>query len=1236
MCGRTRIALMGWCRSPVPELAVSDSGKRVIHFDLSDCVSTTRGVRADVPLTLRVAGESFAIKAHTPKTRSEAQGSNAALALLPAEEAHRITHFAEMPVGVLPAHSVAHLQVTAPHPNPDIQLPELLHVAFDVPEAYRQRNLGRRLAARNEVPIPPQLRRYGVQALARGSADEVWRAAGDWATPGEVATALLFHHPAMGSIDPYQAAIVIDDHIGSTQHSGVLYELAVAISRQGQSGWQTVEVATDASGRELSFGFDLDQHSEGDPVEIYSLTDETSAAMEPALAAVLRTISADERLRGRSWASEPGVAVVHQPHVQPSRGALRSQSLNWTLQNFTPDNGISAERGSISMDSSRRFSIDVKNHHLRTLGAYVQFLDDGGNPVEGFTWDTNLVAGLELESLSKKYLKVIPPRGSIMGIPVSAPQSTLSFQFPDNASAARLLFGGLGNGGWDAEVCVAGTILTGIFNYSIPTLFMVSSAGLEQTKWLSDLVSDVALQTAAMAAGAALMGEDAVPGPMDILGVFVDAIGGILVSKGLEKLAARVTAKMTAHQLAGAIPFVGWAFKAASLAAGAASLGQTIEQTVSSPATLRIDAKRTMDVRLEVTPDPEHGEAGNPDTAVWPASAARYHVTLQYRGGTTFELKGAMPETTTNEPLVLTFEDVPAGGWLQLFAGIYSENDWLCGRWQSEEVRALPPEGGGPMPQGGPIEEMLVPLTIDTQYLYKERIVYDGTAGRHEWRAGDQPRATHADASCSGIGKNICRILSVSLSNTGRQIGYSYQASDQGLVPCGSVVEEPDSQALYVFQNLSLGADPDSRLLFPSCSFTGRTLVAYDEFREEGETSIRTQNFFLDPRSQPRHLRQLSLDVDGHTVEICDGMPSWGTFPWTLIDALAFHPSGFVVGASWESDMIGIVELPDVGVSSGEPPAAALVGGRGQRAGSLAGARALTVMPDGRIMVLESINKRVQAFDTRGNVVPSFDGERVASLEGAHAADLDAAEFTGTLHDAFQAHELTPYRCDIDQAFGEALDRGELSDDLRDELALEGMQLSRDPEQPEDPAANAAVEVVEPNRAWRIVDLAQERSFAIELRDSRLVVRDEFDDVVIEIREPGADWVLTDRRGGEAFHLLRDPAQSDEITVLAYRSFMPLVEPGEQVEILDIAAEAKGYLYVLSYRGDGRAAEDYDLDIYEPNGRFLTRTTGVNGARIAVDAWRSLFVVTFDVVEGPGGRTEPTLAHWFPSPPDPE
>ncbi|MFZ0272855.1 MAG: hypothetical protein WAL34_13510, partial [Acidobacteriaceae bacterium] len=89
------------------------------------------------------------------------------------------------------------------------------------------------------------------------------------------------------------------------------------------------------------------------------------------------------------------------------------------------------------------------------------------------------------------------------------------------------------------------------------------------------------------------------------------------------------------------------------------------------------------------------------------------------------------------------------------------------------------------------------------------------------------------------------------------------------------------------------------------------------------------------------------------------------------------------------------------------------------------------------------------------------------------------------------------------------------------------------------------------------------------------------------------------------------------------------------VVVLDLGVESKGYLYVLKYlvpASGAVPASAYRLDIYNPDGSFLTQVAGLAAARLQVDLWRNLFTLNYEILVG-SGRTEPSVAQWIPSTP---
>lgn len=124
--------------------------------------------------------------------------------------------------------------------------------------------------------------------------------------------------------------------------------------------------------------------------------------------------------------------------------------------------------------------VTCTNHWLRHLSAYVQFLDGNGQPIVPAHWPrTEWYSVGELFktvfgcSPSKNFLALIPPVGLLCGMIVRDNPTTLEIQIPRNAESVRLLWGGLGMGHYDNDVCLMGVIMTSVMELAVPTIMLI-------------------------------------------------------------------------------------------------------------------------------------------------------------------------------------------------------------------------------------------------------------------------------------------------------------------------------------------------------------------------------------------------------------------------------------------------------------------------------------------------------------------------------------------------------------------------------------------------------------------------------------------------------------------------------------------------------------------------------------------------------------------------------------------
>jgi hypothetical protein len=552
-----------------------------------------------------------------------------------------------------------------------------------------------------------------------------------------------------------------------------------------------------------------------------------------------------------------------------------------------------------------------------------------------------------------------------------------------------------------------------------------------------------------------------------------NAVGPMMVSKGMPALASFILRTEAENKAIDAVPIIGWIFELVSLAATAAQILETTVATLATPATTSIDVVRTMNLTVDVNPDPVH--------SVWPSTSYYYRIMVQYRGGTFQHVDGEMSTithgVTSSALLEKVFNGVPAGGSLMVYAVIYSQNYWICGYAASNWMDATP-DSSGNLKVTLNITEQLVPLSKDTQYSHMEKLTY-ASPGGHQWTAGAAPTATATSLQDVDTGHNLAALGGITINDRAHMLGYSWRASGQSLPLSGSTTPTPANGQMSAFQNISYLAQPEAALKSSNVGYTGMQRIAYDQFGPlEKDASGTGYNFFLDAQSDGTHLR--SVAMDDTTAFDLSGTKSWGKFSQANLDAVVVHPGGYVIAVSWENSKMEILTIPNASSADADAPTATLVSGQGARDGLMHGPVALAVTPDGKVLVLEGTNQRIQAFDTKGNPVRAF----------------------------------------------------------------------------------------------------------------------------------------TDPVGGRAM-----------------QATIALKKQTQAVTYLDMGTESKGYIYVLYYLGKGDVVSDYNLDIYDPEGNFLSTTNGLNAAKFVVSMWRDVYGLNYEVLLGPGSRTEPSVSHWIPSTP---
>lgn len=1029
----------------------------VVHVDLT-------GLPPNETAYLHIAGKTYELVAHDDESREDARDDNELLQTVADDD---LTHFATDVE--LPDDRVALMWVThTPHDDRAGEHGFGL-VGIHIPETAmikaRMARAAQGWPKYKKYLQDPATKRDLDRNLAHRLASDPNDDPDEFVTPLDAAKAILFHHPELTSLDPDVAAIVMT-HI---ENSVGLIELAESISAQGPAyehedaypdGWAVLEPILDEEGnRRLK--------DDGTPFYNYNLSDKTAADAELALKNVLRAAHNDPGLKGSTYHTQDGVGSIDvTPETPVALRAGEAANYNWTLDHTQSRSGLEAQISPLDNNpttGNRRVSIKLKNYWLRHLTFFVGFEDSFGQKV---AIPASMSTSHDDTDNQLLFVGNLEPVITIMGIPLPADWSEFTVEIPDDAARVNLFAGGLGVGHLDyPKVANNGIVLTAVFEYGIPLIFLAAGAGLQSTEWYKALMADSELLFAVIAVGGFLLaGENAAEigmggNPKRVLSRSASMVGSMLLSYGCRKLQQYLVQKMAESQFEQAIPFVGWALKLLSISATLGALAETTAEVLSSPWVIKNSATATQKMRITIDHDP--------DDYQFPATAKTYKIIIKW-GDAADRTIGPidMPGTTVSDPIVVEVDNALAGGVVEATVGFYSDTGWLAGRGSTGRISNVIPAGHDTLDAAITIEEMLVPLDETTLYSHKQSLNYVG--GKYEWEADAAPDETVASLSCNNVGSHLCQLDNITFSQRTGMFGYAWQAAGPGMTLCDS--STTDLQLHYV-QNMSAKADPNIAYKSLECGMSTQTTIIYDLL---GPLDGTGNNFFLDTRNGNYHLRKVVLD---ETTPMTNTGMSWGRFTEPL-DDIAMRDGGYIVGANWANSKIEILKIPDEPFPDNVAPWAQLMGGQGTREGLLYGPKAIAFTSDGILLILESLNKRIQALDIDGNPVKYFNGK---------------TEYFASLH-----------------------------------------------------------------------------------------------------------------------------AET------------------EQVTYLDMGVEYLGYIYVLSYIGDGSVVDNYRLDIYSPAGLFLSRTTGFAAAKMTVDLWRNVYSLNYEKIVGPGGRTEPSVSEWIPSTPPAE
>ncbi|WP_266159266.1 hypothetical protein [Dyella silvatica] len=626
-------------------------------------------------------------------------------------------------------------------------------------------------------------------------------------------------------------------------------------------------------------------------------------------------------------------------------------------------------------------TLTCTNEWLRHLSACVRYLDEKGAVITPQNWSEKIPGGLRpifQQDSNTKFLELIPPVRTVFAIPVPPDPTTVSIPVPADARTIQIYFGGLGSGGnYDTSVCPIGLAVTVVAEMAVPLILLVAGTAVTNSETMVKLIANKEVLFAVCAvAGFLVAGGTATyvgtsQDPMAALKSVAITLGPMLLSPATA-LGRYLIGESAKGMAARAVPFLNVLTTVVSTAVTAAQLCQTSIEVASSPWVFNAEITRAIDLAVTLVPD--HNFHRFPDLAT------TYAVSVMYDKGATlprqvFELRNGPP---WSHPIKVRFSNVPAGGKLKVYVFFYASNGWQAGQGESPWIDAKGTDGSTLVINGLEITTNEVPLSKSSVYAHASKIAYDTAKNAHYWQATKAPPTSTGLTPSPHPGKQVQRLLSITTAQRPAMMAYGWQATGLNQ-PRDDATTQPTLQSMYTLQNLSTLESPDSAYAIPAVGFNSAPGVFYDVASPQDGSG---RNFFADSsrgdfhaEQNPAggmHLRRMALIYDGKPPSLATRTnESWGRFPMPM-DRYILHPQGVVLGINYSTHKIFMLPLPAKPSTDDKAPLATMAAGEGFREGLLNGPRAIATGLDGRVLILEGGNRRIQAFDAQGKPVAYF------------------------------------------------------------------------------------------------------------------------------------------------------------------------------------------------------------------------------------------------------------------------
>ncbi|MDX2167708.1 MAG: hypothetical protein SF182_11615 [Deltaproteobacteria bacterium] len=1014
--------------TPVPAGPRED---RTFHFDLSFA-----DVEDACLHIFNSSDDGLHLESHTAESRAHFRDEQP---LLRGVSDQRLTHFA---VDVdLPADSLQQFSMTGR--RRDTGEAALLGLQIHVPEEVQRTLAAHRRAGGLARRYSAKLRAYGLQQLADEIDEEdLAPALEEFVSPWDAAVSLVFFHPEIMNLDLDQGPEILD-LIGSLpcpdDRDPNCVKFLDALAFRIAEHWPATESGlTVFNGNVVPAWAKLvplihPQTGEplrdtmGEPAYHTQLAPETIAAAQQTIRETLRAVFDDPRFEGTNWHNVAGRSATAFSFAAASGTAAQRTGFQLVAEHppGTNAHGLDIVSLRILDQAKRKLQLEIRNWHLRTHAVNLQFANEAG-PLPIGTRGPG-------DTERSKRLGMVITANTICGIPVPFDTQKYEFEVPADATHATVLFGSLGLGGDPfCPEALFGSIFTIIFNIGLPVIALtagsivsikLSADVIRQTEYaiaeaVQRWLTQVLLQSSpAFARGIFGFSEsgsvlDLLKGLLDLVATFVvELLLPVLTIGGLYAVGADIGAAASNFLFAG--------LQMLGNVATAAELVQTVTEVLGSPALFTNKLSLVMRTTVRIEKDPENFQ--------FPARARHYAVTLIYDEASSVAHKreGEISPGRV-DPIDVVFDGVPSGGKVTADVVLTTEEGYIIGRGVNASgvegpigpLKNTPSEAGTIV---APIKERLIPLTQATQYEHSLELQYRD--GARVWVEGPAPTALRG-ALCQGQDDRLCGLGGISINQRSGMAGYSFSAGGQGDRPfCG----ESGSGVMHLVQNVFLGERPERGLKTLPCGFRFPAAIAYERL---GTASGR--HFFTEPTADGLGYYLQSVVLDETTPLALEQPATWGRFTQAL-ESLAVVPTGYVIGVSRINHKMEILRLPatvlDRAAAPEAVPFAVQKAGPGRREGLLDAPVAVTVF-DATILVLETGNARIQAFDVGGTPVRQFRNQTSAIIElekggGVEYLDIaaDGLGYLYVLSTANGGQAVADYRLDIFTPQGTRLTR---------------------------------------------------------------------------------------------------------------------------------------------------------------------------------------------------------------------